>query len=61
MNSVYDCLFSYMAVMQEEDRKAVFVVAGDANAHHTEWLQSVSHTVRLDIHSLDGFLLPVWM
>ena len=33
-------------MVQSVDDKAVFVFVGDANAHHSEWLESVSHTDR---------------
>ena len=35
-----------MALVQSVDDKAVFVFIGDANAHHSEWLKSVSSTDR---------------
>ncbi len=33
-----------MTMIQDEDRKAAFVFVGDYNAHHGEWLESVSPT-----------------
>ncbi len=33
-----------MAMIQDEDRKAAFVFVGDYNAHHRQWLESVSPT-----------------
>ncbi len=33
-----------MAMIQDEDRKAAFVFVGNYNAHHCEWLESVSPT-----------------
>ncbi len=33
-----------MSVIQDDDRKAAFVFVGDFNAHHREWLESVSPT-----------------
>ena len=33
-----------MATIQESDSKASFVFMGDFNAHHIEWLRSVSPT-----------------
>ncbi len=33
-----------MAMIQDEERKASFVFVGDYNAHHREWLESVSTT-----------------
>ena len=35
-----------MARVQSVDDKAVFVFVGDANAHHSEWLESASPTDR---------------
>ncbi len=31
-----------LAVIEDEDQKAAFVFIGDYNAHHREWLESVS-------------------
>lgn len=42
-----------MAVLQEEDRKIVIILSGDANAHHSEWLQGVLPTDRNDNNELD--------
>ena len=41
---IFDCLLNSMAVIQENDRKAAFLFVGDFNAHHREWLNSVSPT-----------------
>ena len=49
--SLYDCLLDLMARAQSPDPKAVFVFMGDANAHHAEWLGSVSPT---DGHGRDA-------
>jgi len=43
-DSIFDCMLLAMARIQETDRKAAFVFVGDANAHHTDWLQSRSPT-----------------
>ena len=48
-----------MARVQAVDDKAVFVFVSDANAHHSEWLESVSPTDRhgrdaLDFYNLSG-------
>ncbi len=43
-DTIFDCLLMAMAMIQDEDRKAVFVFIGDYNAHHREWLESVSPT-----------------
>ena len=48
-DDIYDCLLSSMAAIQESDRKAAFLFVGDFNAHHREWLNSVSPT---DCHGL---------
>ena len=45
-DSIWDCFLETMARVQEEDRKAAFVYVGDANAHHTDWLESISPTDR---------------
>ena len=42
-----------MARMQSVDDKAVFVFGSDANAHHYEWLESVSSTDRHGRDALD--------
>ena len=42
-----------MAVIQENDRKASFVFAGDFNAHHREWLNSVSPTNCHGLRAMD--------
>ena len=44
--SLYDCLLDSMARVQSVDDKAVFVFVSDANAHHSEWLESVTPTDR---------------
>ena len=43
-DSVLDCLLAAMADVQQADRKSSFVFVGDFNAHHREWLGSVSQT-----------------
>ena len=50
--SLYDCLLDSMARVQSVDNKAVLVFVGDANAHHSEWLESVSPTDRHGRHAL---------
>ena len=44
--SHYGCPLDSMARVQSVDDKAVFVFVDDANAHHSEWLKSVSHADR---------------
>ena len=51
-DSIYDCLLTSMAAIQESDRKAAFVFVGDFNAHHRDWLSSVSPT---NCHGLKAF------
>ena len=48
-DGIFDCLLASMAAIQENDRKASFVFIGDFNAHHKEWLNSISQT---DCHGL---------
>ena len=43
---LYDCLLDFLALVQSVDDKAVLVFVGDANAHHSGWLESVSPTDR---------------
>ena len=45
--------------VQSVNDKAVFVFVSDANAHHSEWLESISPTdrhgrVALDFYNLSG-------
>ena len=49
--SIYECLLNSMASIQEVDNKASFIFVGDFNAHHREWLGSVSPT---DAHGYDA-------
>ena len=51
--SLYDCLFDSMVRVQSVDNKAVFLFVSDANAHHSEWLASVSPTDRHGSDALD--------
>ena len=51
--SLYGCLVDSMARVESVDDKAVFVVDGDANAHHSELLESVSPTDRDGRDALD--------
>ena len=39
-DSIYDCLLEGIALAQSVDRKACFVISGDCNAKHEEWLNS---------------------
>ena len=60
--SLYDCFIDSMAWVQSVDDKVVFVFVGDANAHHSKWLESVSST---DLHVVmqkkHFFLLSVFL
>ena len=51
--SLYDYLLDSMAWLESVDDKEVFVIVRDANAHHSEWLESVSHTDRHGRYALD--------
>ena len=51
-DDIFDCLLNSMAYIQENDRKAAFLFVGDFNAHHREWLNSVSNT---DCHGRRAF------
>ena len=42
-----------MARVQSVDDNTVFIFDGDANAHHSEWLESVSHADRHGSDTLD--------
>ena len=50
---IYDCLLNSMAAIQGNDRKAAFLFVGDFNAHHREWLNSVSPTDRHGQSAID--------
>ena len=43
----------WLGRVQSVDDKAVFVFVSDANAHHSEWLESVSPTDRYWRDALD--------
>ena len=43
-DSLLDCLLTAMSEVQQTDCKSSFVFVGDFNAHHREWLGSVSQT-----------------
>ena len=58
--SLYGCLLDSMALVQSVNDKTVFVFVSDANAHNSEWLESVTPTDRhgrdaLDFFNLSGF------
>ncbi|WP_435316568.1 hypothetical protein, partial [Klebsiella pneumoniae] len=52
-DSIYECLYAKIALIQESDQRASFVFVGDLNAHHREWLNSVSQTNAHGIAALD--------
>ena len=54
-DGIFDCLLVSMAAIQENDRKASFVFIGDFNAHHKEWLNSISKTDCHGLRALDFF------
>ena len=39
-DSIYDCILEGIALAQSLDRKACFIITGDCNAKHQEWLNS---------------------
>ena len=39
-DSIYDCILEKIALAQSRDPKASFVICGDCNAKHSEWLGS---------------------
>ena len=49
---IFDCLLTSMASVRKSDEKAAFLFVGDFNAHHREWLSSVSTT---NYHGLRAF------
>ena len=58
-DTIFDCLLTSMAAVQSTDTKASFIFVGDYNAHHREWLGSVSATdhhgrAALDFANLSG-------
>jgi len=52
-DSIYDCLLTSYISIQENDIKSCFIFIGDFNAHHRDWLNSVSPTDRHGISALD--------
>ena len=52
-DSIYDCLMTSMSHIQELDRKSCFVFVGDFNAHHRDWLNSISETNPHGVAALD--------
>ncbi len=42
-----------VSVIQDDDQKAAFVFIGDFNAHHREWLKSISPTDSYSRAALD--------
>ena len=51
--SLHDCLLDSMALVQAVDHKAFIAFVSDANAHHSEWFESVSPTDRHGSDALD--------
>ena len=52
-DTIYDCLINAMADIQQADPKSAFVFVGDFNAHHEEWLGSVSPTDAHGVAAMD--------
>ena len=52
-SELYDCLLLLMASIQSSDKKASFIFIGDFNAHHQDWLKSISPTNRNGLAALD--------
>lgn len=52
-NSIYDCLLTAIAAIQFVDAKSSFTFLGDLNAHHQDWLNSVSVTNGNGLAALD--------
>ena len=50
---LYECLLNSMGNIQATDRKSSFIFVGDLNAHHKEWLNSISDTNIHGIKALD--------
>ena len=38
-DNIFDCLLTAVAKVQSVNRKAPFLLVGDVNAHHGEWLR----------------------
>ena len=51
--SLYDRLRDSMTRVQSVDDKEIFFFVDDTNDHHSEWLESVSHTYRHGRRTLD--------
>ena len=52
-DTIFDCLLSSMASIQQNDVKSSFLFLGDFNAHHREWLNSISPTDRHGLCAYD--------
>ena len=49
---IFDCLLASMAAVQAEDIRASFLIVGDLNGHHQEWLGS-TNTNRHGVEAFD--------
>ena len=58
-DNIFDCLLTSMAAILESDQKAAFLFVEDSNAHHREWLGTVSHTNCYGLRKFD-FAFEVW-
>ena len=55
---IFDCLLTSMAAVQADDVRASFLVVGDLNGHHQEWLGSTT----TDRHGVAAFdFTAVWL
>ena len=59
-DSIFDCLLSSRASIQQNEIRSSFLFLGDFSAHHREWLNSISPTDRhglraYDFSSVSGF------
>ena len=52
-DGIFYCHLVSMAAIQENDRKGSFVFIGNFNAHHKEWLDSISQTYCHGLRALD--------
>ena len=50
-DQIFDCLLTSMAAVQAEDMCASFLLVGDMNDHHQEWLGSTT----INRHGVEAF------
>ena len=51
-DSIFNCLLSSVAIIQQNDIRSSFLFLSDFNVHHREWLNSISPT---DRHGLSAY------